>query len=450
MVVSILNKNTSQEIESKLGELDLRTRRFTKDSVQDLTHNSAELVYVVPFAALSEPDWPQLRVRLAQANRYYLVVGKNLNTSAIVGAARDGAYDVLLLEDVGERWQSAVREAVNSQKLWLQLYGGSVLDSTESLLGQSAAMKSLRQAIERLGPTMASVLILGESGVGKERVANALHLASGRGPFVAVNCAAIPKELMEAELFGAEKGAYTGASKTREGLVEQAGGGTLFLDEIGEMEIKLQPKLLRFLETRKARRVGGNTELQSEVRVLSATNSNLEREISDGKFRSDLYYRLSEVILHVLPLRSRYEDIPQFAIAFLKAAGERLGKHFESIEPELVEKFQQYDWPGNVRELKNAIDRMVILYDGPTLRAAWWDIPQKMNHRGAADFYGKAHLPAQQSALAGNQPVSLNRKQRLESAKQLLEASGNDLTWVAAQLGIHPTTLYRWRKAKKI
>jgi transcriptional regulator with PAS, ATPase and Fis domain len=254
---------------------------------------------------------------------------------------------------------------------------------------------------------------------------------------------------MEAELFGAEKGAYTGASRTREGLVEQASGGTLFLDEIGELDIRLQPKLLRFLETRKARRVGGNAEIQSEVRVLSATNRNLEKEIVEDKFRSDLYYRLSEIILHVPPLRARPEDIPQFTIAFLQAAGERLGKHFESVEPELVKKFQQYDWPGNVRELKNAIDRMVILYDGPVLRSAWWDIPRQLNH-GQVDHFGQGRAATAFPSPGNGFPTSFNRRQRIEMAKQLLESSGNDLTWTAAQLGIHPTTLYRWRKAKKV
>ncbi len=203
---------------------------------------------------------------------------------------------------------------------------------------------------------------------------------------------------------------------------------------------------MRFLETRKARRVGGNAEIQSEVRVLSATNSNLESEIADGKFRSDLYYRLSEVILHVPPLRTRPTDVSLLTMAFLKAAGERLGKNFESVEPELIHKFQQYDWPGNVRELKNAIDRMVILYDGPVLRAPWWDVPQKSTSRTSARAPAFHTTPSSGDA----RPVAFNRKQKLEMARQLMESSGNDLTWVAAQLGIHPTTLYRWRKTRKI
>src|SRR5437660_1410585 len=446
MVIYLLGNGQTSFAEPRLAKLGIRVQHFTRDSIRDLNHDTVELIYLLPFKTLLESDWPHLRVRLAQANRCYIVVSETLTSAEIMTAARDGAYDVLLQPDSDERWREALTKVVDSQKLWIQLYGGAPLGPKDLLIGQSTAMKSLRQAIERLGPTVASVLIMGESGVGKERVASALHGASGRGPFVAVNCAAIPKELMEAELFGAEKGAYTGASKTREGLVEQAADGTLFLDEIGELDVRLQTKLLRFLETRKARRVGGNTEIQSEVRVLSATNSHLENEIAEARFRSDLYYRLSEVILHVPPPRTRPTDIPQLTVSFLKAAGERLGKHFDSVEPELIHKFQQYDWPGNVRELKNAIDRMIILYDGPVLRAAWWDVPQRINSRTTSPPQSSHAAPAAVDA----RPVALNRKQKLEMARQLLESSGNDLTWVAAQLGIHSTTLYRWRKTKKI
>src|SRR6266568_1259929 len=428
MVIYLLGNSQTSFVEPRLTKLGIRVQHFTQDSIRDLNHDTVDLIYLLPFKTLLKSDWPHLRVRLAQANRCYVVVSETLTSAEIMTAARDGAYDVLLQADGDERWREALTKVVDSQKLWIQLYGGAPLGPKDLLIGQSTAMKSLRQAIERLGPTVASVLILGESGVGKERVASALHGASGR------------------ELFGAEKGAYTGASKTREGLVEHAADGTLFLDEIGELDIRLQPKLLRFLETRKARRVGGNTEIQSEVRVLSATNSHLESEIEEAKFRSDLYYRLSEVILHVPPLRTRPTDIPQLTVSFLKAAGERLGKHFEGVEPELIQKFQQYDWPGNVRELKNAIDRMVILYDGPMLRAAWWDVPQRINARttSLAQSFHTAPMSAD------GRPLAFNRKQKLEMAKQLLESSGNDLTWVAAQLGIHPTTLYRWRKTKKI
>ena len=391
-----------------------------------------------------------MRAKLAEANRYFLVVGQNLTSAHIVQATRDGAYDVLLLEDEDARWMDALEKVVQSQKLWLQLYGGRALNTEETLIGQSSGIKALRQAIERLGPTGASVLIMGESGVGKEHVAEALHRTTSKGPFVAVNCAAIPRELIEAEIFGAERGAYTGSVKAREGLVEQAAGGTLLLDEMGELDLALQPKLLRFLETRRARRVGGEGEYHVDLRVVSATNSNLENEITIGKFRADLYYRLSEVSLRVPPLRSRLEDIPLFIHTFLQAAGERFGRHFESAEPELIQKFQSYHWPGNVRELKNVIDRMVILYNGPVMRAGWWNPPEAPT---ANESLNQSALKAEARPEAGSSssmPMFTHRKQKMQIAKKLLEESDNNLTWVSAQLGINPTTLYRWRKNKLV
>jgi transcriptional regulator with PAS, ATPase and Fis domain len=266
---------------------------------------------------------------------------------------------------------------------------------------------------------------------------------------VAVNCAAIPKELLEAELFGAERGAYTGASRTRIGLVEQAAGGTLFLDEIAEMDLAQQPKLLRFLETRRFRRVGGDAEQEVEVRVISATNGNLEKEIAEGRFRLDLYYRLSEVILHVPPLRTRPEDVPILALAFLQSASERFGKNFETIEPALVRKFQGYHWPGNVRELKNAIDRMVILYDGPTLREGWWDAPQSQQFAPSPEPPAPSAAPSNTGGTP-ERPLVPTRRQKMQMAKQLLASNERDLTSIAAELGIHPTTLYRWRKQNKV
>jgi transcriptional regulator with PAS, ATPase and Fis domain len=243
-------------------------------------------------------------------------------------------------------------------------------------------------------------------------------------------------------LFGVEKGAFTGALKSRPGMVEQAAGGTLFLDEIGEMEIGVQPKLLRFLETRRARRVGGEGEYKVSLRVLSATNRNLEEAIAEKVFRADLYYRLAETILQIPPLRTRLEDIPELALAFLTMANERFGKNIETLEPALIERFQKYHWPGNVRELKSAVDRLVLLFDGPVLRAPWWDPPESV----AFGTPLKAPLPA-----ATGEPATLpSQKQKRDQARQLLVESDNDFTWVAAQLGINTSTLWRWRKAGKI
>lgn len=461
MIISVFDSDDGKPVVQRLGGLGFNCQRFDAARIKELSHEYPDFVYLVPVATLRSTEWPQLRVRLAQANRYYVVVGRGTSTEQIVLAVRDGAHDFVQLEDSDGRWEQAVAKIVESQKLWLQLYGGIAKQGKDLLMGESTAMKSLRQAIDRLGPTNATVLITGESGVGKELVATSLHRTNNTGPFVAVNCAAIPKDLIEAELFGAEKGAYTGAIKARHGLVEQANGGTLFLDEIGELDIALQPKLLRFLETRSARRVGANVEYKVQVRVISATNQNLEQLIANGQFRADLYYRISEVTLPVSPLRVRKEDVPVYALAFVRAAGERFGKHFESVEPELVQLFQQYEWPGNVRELKNAIERMVILYDGPTLRAGWWEAPAPYAAQGDEAFnpnpraYSNTH--PRMSSLNAGQPApqlppvaNMSRKQRLELAAQLLNDGGHDLTWVAAQVGVNSSTLYRWRKANKI
>lgn len=457
MTISVYESEDAMPTVKRLAGLGFNCQRFSADKIHELSHQYRDFVYMVPVATLAGSGWPALRVRLAQANRHYIVTGKGSTSEEIVMAVRDGAHDFLLLEDPDTRWESAINRVVETQQFWLQLYGGIERQGNELLMGESTSMRNLRQSIERLGPTNATVLVSGESGVGKELVANSLHRTNNSGPFVAVNCAAIPRELIEAELFGAEKGAYTGAIKSRTGLVEQADGGTLFLDEIGELDLSLQPKLLRFLETRMARRVGGNSEYKVNVRVISATNQNLEHLIAEGQFRADLFYRLSEVALHVPPLRVRPEDVPIYALAFVRAAGERFGKNFESVEPELVRLFQEYEWPGNVRELKNAIERMVILYDGPTLRTGWWEAPKRSPYAMAANPNprpgigrpGPSVMPPA-TALPASFTPSMSRKQRLEYAAKLLSEGGHDLTWVAAQVGVNSSTLYRWRKTNKI
>lgn len=425
----------------RLQQLGFACHPFSLAQISDVAHGTENLVYLIPAAALHTPEWPKLRVRLAQSSRFFLACVRRPDTAEVVECLRDGAHDVLSLEDADERWRTVVEKTVTDQKLWLELYGGRPLSSGDVLIGRSSATQRLRQTIDRLGATDVCVLIQGESGVGKERVASALHQVSRGGPFVALNCAAIPKDLLEAELFGVEKGAFTGALKSRPGMVEQASGGTLFLDEIGEMEIGVQPKLLRFLETRRARRVGGEAEYKVQLRVISATNRNLEEEIAEKRFRADLYYRLAETVLHIPPLRTRVDDIPELAIVFLKMANERFGKNIETLEPALIERFKKYDWPGNVRELKSTVDRLVLLFDGPVLRAQWWDVPE------SANFDAPEPVTAAVAPLSAGLP---NQKQKREQARQLLIESDNDFTWVAAQLGINPSTLWRWRKAGKV
>lgn len=434
--------------EERLKQIGAVCRTFPVTQVADLSHDSTELIYLLPHEIMTASSWAKLRVRLAQANRLFIGCVPTASTVGVVQFLRDGAYDVLAMDDSDERWKAVIGRAVENQKLWIQLYGGKPLSAGDVLTGRSAAVRELRQKIDRLGPTDVCVLILGESGVGKERVASALHKAGRGGPYMALNCAAIPKDLLEAELFGVEKGAYTGALKARAGLVEQAEGGMLFLDEVGEMEPSLQPKLLRFIETRRARRVGGEREYSVKLRLISATNRNLEAAVADGKFRPDLYYRLAEITLQVPPLRTRPEDIPELALAFLHQANERFGKNFETLEPGLIERFQQYSWPGNVRELKSAIDRLALMFDGPMLRATWWDMPAGVIELSTSPaFPARAAAASAESASTASLP---NARQKIVLAKKLLAESNDDYSWVCAQLGVNPSTLYRWRKAGKL
>ncbi|MBU0743538.1 sigma-54 dependent transcriptional regulator, partial [bacterium] len=229
------------------------------------------------------------------------------------------------------------------------------LSGARALLGDSAAMRSLRDLIDRVAPSGATVMIRGESGAGKEVAARAIHDAGARaqGPFVAVNCAAIPETLLESELFGYRKGAFTGADSDKEGLFEAASGGTLFLDEIGEAGTGVQAKLLRVLEERKINRVGDPRERSVDVRVLAATNRPLEDAIAEGRFREDLYYRLMVIPVDVPPLRERLDDVDQLARHFLRGFGRDEGK----LPPAVAERLRGYGWPGNVRELRNVVER---------------------------------------------------------------------------------------------
>jgi two-component system nitrogen regulation response regulator NtrX len=253
------------------------------------------------------------------------------------------------------------------------------------------------ERIEKVAPTPARVLVLGENGTGKELVARAIHVLSprARGPFVEVNCAAIPTELIESELFGHVKGSFTGAFADRAGKFELADGGTLFLDEIGDMSLSAQAKVLRALEEGVITRVGSGKVVAVDVRVVAATNKVLEREIEEGRFREDLYYRLNVVPIEVPPLRARRGDIPELVGHFLQEFTRRAGQPSRAIGPEAMARLQEYDWPGNVRELRNAVERLLILAAGPTVTVQ--DVARLV---GAADG-GRTAVPADGGGRGG-------------------------------------------------
>ncbi|MFN5882719.1 MAG: PEP-CTERM-box response regulator transcription factor [Burkholderiales bacterium] len=244
-------------------------------------------------------------------------------------------------------------------------------ESIPGLISRDPVLLKLARQIERLAPTQAGVLITGESGTGKEIMARALHSGSSRKSkrFVAINCAAIPDALLESELFGYEKGAFTGAARTTPGKVETADGGTLFLDEIGDLPMALQAKLLRFLQERVIERIGGRQEIPVDVRVVCATNRNLQERIQSGDFREDLYYRLSEMVLHLPPLRDRTGDPALLAHAFVQRFGAANGRSRLKLSEDALDAIAHHAWPGNVRELENAIKRAVIMADGDSIKA---------------------------------------------------------------------------------
>ena len=313
------------------------------------------------------------RVKELVPTAQVMVMSGHGSIETAVKAIKLGAYDYiekpLSLENVTLRVKHAL------EQFRLEEENRSLRTKVQrkfELVGQSPAMQQLRQLIDTAGPTNSRVLVGGENGTGKELVARAIHLQSARAdrPFVAVNCAAIPETLIESELFGHEKGSFSGATSMKRGQFEQADGGTLFLDEIGDMSLSTQAKVLRALQEQQFNRVGGTKLLKVDVRVLAASNKDLMKEIEKGTFREDLYYRLNVVPIVVPPLRERREDIPLLIRHFMKLHAEEQGLRTKEVTPDAMAVFQQYEWPGNIRELRNLIERLMIMVPGNVIDGA--------------------------------------------------------------------------------
>ncbi len=302
------------------------------------------------------------------------------------------------------------------------------------LTGKSPPMLRLYQLLEQVGPSAASVLITGESGTGKELVARTLHRMSPRrnAPFVALNCSAIPETLLESELFGHERGAFTGASTARPGCFELASGGTIFMDEIGEMPVNLQKKLLRVLEERRVRRLAGRVEIEVDVRVVSATNADIERLLAEGEFREDLYYRLNVFTIELPPLRDRIGDVPLLALQFLKEFAAANDKPIHGFTEEALALLSEADWPGNVRELRNAIERAVVVCRGHEIEPH--HLPSTLRPRSRTE-------PVDRDGLHLSAGTSLEDAERSIILHTLDHTAGNK-TRAAGILGISPKTLH--------
>lgn len=358
------------------------------------------------------------------------------NVETAVEAIKNGAYDFMTkpvnldrLEVVLKRALETRELADTNRQLRQQL---NEKFGMENIIGESAPMQAVFDTIRQVAPSRATVLIQGESGTGKELVAHALHTLSPRdkNPFIAVHCAALPDNLLESELFGHERGAFTGATEARKGRFELADGGTLFLDEIGEIPSSTQVKLLRVLEERAFERIGGSQSIDIDTRLVAATNRDLRQRIDDGDFREDLFFRLNVVQITLPPLRERRDDIPLLLNTYFQNFCKENNRQLEGFTPDALEALIHYRWPGNIRELRNLVERMVVLTRGDkiTLR----DVPGEVRDNGAS------HRTA--GPLAGAVSMEQAEKRMIEQA--LADQDGNR-TLAAKQLGISRRTLHR-------
>ncbi len=362
-----------------------------------------------------------------------------------VKALKQGAHDYLTKPLDFDKLRLTIERAMEHTRLkeenrLLRETLGQQFDS-QNIIGRSPAMLKLLETVSQVAPSEATVLISGESGTGKELIAGALHFNSLRkgGPFVKINCAAITETLLESELFGHEKGAFTGADRRKEGRFSQAHGGTLLLDEVSEMSLMMQVKLLRALQEREFNRVGGEATIQVDVRVIAATNKDLMEQINDGAFREDLYYRLNVVELEVPPLSHRKEDIPLLAQHFLETFVAKNRKEIKGFTPKAMDNLIRYDWPGNVRELMNAVERGVVLARTDYLDVTDFSFMQNSMLQTDRDSADSAAL-----SVNGDVPLEEIEKAAILST---LQAAGGNKSEAARRLGITRKTLHKKLKA---
>ncbi|HHL40965.1 MAG TPA: sigma-54-dependent Fis family transcriptional regulator [Deltaproteobacteria bacterium] len=373
------------------------------------------------------------RIRTRAAHLPVIMISGHGTIETAVKATKLGAYDFIEKPLSLDKVLLAVEHALEKRRL---VEENEALRRREleryEMIGVSRAMKKLRDDIARVAPTNGWVLITGENGTGKELVARNIHMLSKRSakPFVEVNCAAIPEDLIESELFGHEKGAFTGAVARRKGKFDLADGGTIFLDEIGDMSLKTQAKVLRILQERSFERVGGTEKITVDVRVIAATNKDLTAEMEAGRFRQDLYYRLNVIPFHVKPLRERTEDIPVFVEHYLKEFARETTREPLKISGEAVDMLRRYRWPGNVRELRNLIERLVIMAPGPVITPA--DLPPYVRGEGLKS-----------RGLAAATLREARRDFEKEFICRKIEEFGGNIARAAEAMGIERSHLYR-------
>ena len=438
----------------------LQSWGFESTEASSVFEGLAQFKADAPGAVLLDIDLPDgsgldvLRdIKIEQPETIVIMITGNVHVGNTISALRGGAYDFISKPINLEELRVTIRNGIEARVLRKEVEQVRKERAREfnfrQIVGESPAMRKMLALAAKVAESeVSSVLLQGESGTGKDLVAKAIHYGSQRAerPFVAVNCAALPATLIESELFGYEKGAFTDAKARKEGLFEQAEGGTLLLDEIGELELSLQAKLLRVLEEGAFRRVGGLKDIPLDVRVLAASNRDLKTESEAGRFRLDLYYRLSIIQIDIPPLRDRGDDVLLLSQHYVDTIGARLKrkKQITSLSPEATEVFRKYNWPGNVRELRNVIERALILEDEEQITTEYLPdgiLPVRF-HQSAAG----ASAPVSTSFVLPNEGISLDEAE-LSFVRQAIERSGGNQTRAAQLLGISRDQLrYRLKK----
>ncbi|NVD07153.1 sigma-54-dependent Fis family transcriptional regulator [Vibrio sp. JPW-9-11-11] len=420
-------------------QIDINIVGTGRDAIESLNFRTPDLILL----DLRLPDMTGMDVLHAVKEKnpdvpvIFMTAHGSIDTA--VEAMRHGAQDFLIKPCEADRLRVTVNNALRKANKLKNEADKSGSQGYQGFIGSSQTMQAVYRTIDSAASSKASIFITGESGTGKEVCAEAIHATSKRGdkPFIAINCAAIPKDLIESELFGHVKGAFTGAATDRQGAAELADGGTLFLDELCEMDLDLQTKLLRFIQTGTFQKVGSSKMKSVDVRFVCATNRDPWKEVEEGRFREDLYYRLYVIPLHLPPLRERGDDIIEIAYSLLGYMSKEEGKDFVRLAPEVVERFARYEWPGNVRQLQNVLRNVVVLNNGREITLDM--LPPPLNQPAKSEI---------RVALTTNDTVSvqdifplwLTEKNAIEQA---IKACDGNIPKAAGYLDVSPSTIYR-------
>ncbi|WP_172564043.1 quorum-sensing sigma-54 dependent transcriptional regulator LuxO [Vibrio navarrensis] len=419
--------------------IDINIVGTGRDAIESLKHRIPDLILldlrlpdmtgmdVLHAVKASHPDVPII----------FMTAHGSIDTA--VEAMRHGSQDFLIKPCEADRLRVTVNNAIRKASKLKNEADSPANQNYQGFIGSSQKMQQVYRTIDSAASSKASIFITGESGTGKEVCAEAIHAASRRGdkPFIAINCAAIPKDLIESELFGHVKGAFTGAATDRQGAAELADGGTLFLDELCEMDLDLQTKLLRFIQTGTFQKVGSSKMKSVDVRFVCATNRDPWKEVQEGRFREDLYYRLYVIPLHLPPLRERGEDVIQIAYSLLGYMSHEEGKNFVRFSPQVIDRFNEYEWPGNVRQLQNVLRNIVVLNNGKEITLEM--LPPPLN-QPLARSENRLFKELEPVSVTDIYPLWMTEKMAIEQA---IKACDGNIPRAAGYLDVSPSTIYR-------